>query len=207
MENNWGLNARQASLKRGFDLFFAISGMAACWWVILISALLARLDTGDTGFFVQSRVGRRGKRFKIIKIRTMSSQTGIDTCVTTSRDCRITPLGRILRRFKIDELPQLYNVLVGDMSFVGPRPDVPGFADGLTGEDQLVLSVRPGITGPATLYYRDEERLLARATDPESFNREVIFPHKTCLNKSYVKHWSMATDLGLIMKTLWKDSR
>ncbi len=123
--------------------------------------------------------------------------------MTTLGDPRITPLGRRLRHWKVDELPQLFNVLVGQMSFVGPRPDVPGFADVLSGEERVILSVRPGITGPATLKYRDEELLLAAMEDPERYNREVIFPDKVRLNHDYVLHWSFTMDLVYLWRTIF----
>ena len=124
------------------------------------------------------------------------------TTVTTDNDPRITPLGKLFRKTKIDELPQLLNVLVGDMSLVGPRPDVPGFADKLEGEDRIILSVRPGITGPATLKYRNEEEILAAQEDPERYNLEVIYPDKIKINREYVEHYSFAKDLRYILHTL-----
>ena len=129
---------------------------------------------------------------------------GIDTSVTTGADPRITCSGRFFRRTKIDELPQLINVLMGEMSFVGPRPDVPGFADSLQGDDRLILSVRPGITGPATLHFRDEEVLLAQQSDPERFNREVIYPEKVRLNRQYVENYRFIDDLKFIWQTIFK---
>ena len=126
----------------------------------------------------------------------------LDTTVTRSGDPRITPLGRLLRKAKIDELPQLWNVLWGDMSFVGPRPDVPGFADSLVGEERQLLSIRPGITGPATLKYRNEEELLAAAEDPEVYNREVIWPDKVSINLEYIRDWRLSKDLQYIWKTV-----
>ncbi|MCP4298014.1 MAG: sugar transferase, partial [Proteobacteria bacterium] len=149
-------------------------------------------------------VGRNGRIFQVVKIRTMRSIEGLDTTVTTVNDPRITPLGRFFRRTNIDELPQLFNVLLGHMSFVGPRPDVPGYADKLEGRDRIILSVRPGITGPATLQYRDEELLLSEVDDPESYNREVIFPEKVLLNREYVENYSFSSDIGYIMKTVFK---
>lgn len=197
-----GLRLRDAALKRGFDLALSFVGLQLTGAVIAAAYLAASLDTGKSGFFVQERVGRNGKRFKLIKIRTMRDSKGIDTTVTTKSDPRITRLGALLRRSKIDELPQLINVLLGDMSFVGPRPDVPGFADQLVGEDRVVLAVRPGITGPATLKYRDEESLLARQGDPEEYNRDVIFPDKTRLNREYVENYSFLADLAYILETV-----
>jgi lipopolysaccharide/colanic/teichoic acid biosynthesis glycosyltransferase len=132
----------------------------------------------------------------------MRSARSGGTTVTTAADTRITPLGRIFRRWKLDELPQLFNVLTGQMSLVGPRPDVPGFADRLKGKDRLLLTVRPGITGPATLKYRREEQLLAAVPDPESYNRDVIFPDKVAINVNYVRTWSFRKDLGYIWETI-----
>ena len=147
-------------------------------------------------------MGRNGRRFRVIKLRTMRMDPAVNTTVTTSADARITPVGRLLRRTKIDELPQLINILKGDMSFVGPRPDVPGFADALEGEDRIILGVRPGITGPATLKYRDEEMLLANAEDPEAYNREVLWPDKVRINREYVQNWSFRRDVQYIWKTI-----
>jgi lipopolysaccharide/colanic/teichoic acid biosynthesis glycosyltransferase len=124
--------------------------------------------------------------------------------VTSSNDSRITAYGRMLRKFKLDELPQLWNVLVGDMSFVGPRPDVSGYADLLTGEERLILSVRPGITGPASLEYRNEELLLSRVADPQSYNDMVIWPHKVEINTRYVQNYSFKKDIYYILQTIFK---
>lgn len=198
-----GLGRSQAALKRGFDLLGAAVGLVLAGWIILPAWLLATLDTRANGFFTQARVGRDGRIFRVVKLRTMRPNGAVATTVTTARDPRITPLGRFFRRSRIDELPQLFNVLVGDMSFVGPRPDVPGYADMLAGEDRIILSVRPGITGPATLKYRNEESLLAQAPDPEAYNREVLWPDKVRLNREYVRNWSFRRDLYFLWKTLF----
>lgn len=197
-----GLSPAQATRKRGFDLLLAFIGLLLGFWLIALGWLVATIDTRQNGFFTQQRVGRNGRLFHVIKIRTMRNVTGVDTTVTTGADPRITRVGRILRKTKIDELPQLINVLLGDMSFVGPRPDVPGFADKLADEDKVVLSIRPGITGPATLKYRDEETLLARQADPEAYNREVIFPDKVRINREYIENWSLAGDIRYIWQTI-----
>jgi len=197
-----GLSPKQAATKRAFDLTGALLGLALTWWVILLAWIAATVDTRQNGFFTQLRVGRQGRLFKMIKIRTMRHIEGMDTTVTTGNDPRITSLGRFLRRTKIDELPQLINVLRGDMSFVGPRPDVPGFADKLTGEDRLVLAVRPGITGPATLKYRNEETILADQEDPEAYNRNVLFPDKVRINRKYVENWCLRNDLRYLWRTM-----
>lgn len=196
-----GLSASQATLKRTFDLAGAVIGLVLTGWLILLAWLAASADTRKNGFFTQPRVGRDGRLFRVIKIRTMRDVPGMDTNVTTGNDPRITRVGRFLRRAKIDELPQLINVLLGHMSFVGPRPDVPGFADKLTGDDRVVLSIRPGITGPATLKYRDEETILANRPDPEGYNRDVIFPDKVSINRKYIEHWNLLDDLRYIWRT------
>lgn len=197
-----GLSFSDRALKRGFDAMASALGLLLTWWLILLAYVAASIDTGKSGFFTQERIGRDGKRFKVIKIRTMRDHPAIDTSVTTEEDPRITALGRFFRRTKIDELPQLINVLLGQMSFVGPRPDVPGFADQLKGDDRIILSMRPGITGPATLAFRDEEELLARQPDPERYNREVIYPKKVELNRKYVKNYSFWKDLRYIYLTV-----
>lgn len=197
-----GLSPFQSGVKRLFDLIGALLGLAALWWLIVLAWLLATIDTGQNGFFMQKRVGRYGRLFRIIKIRTMRNLTGLNTTVTTLDDRRITRLGGCFRRLKIDELPQLLNVLIGQMSFVGPRPDVPGFADQLHGESRLILDVRPGITGPATIKYRDEEQLLAGQDDPEQYNRDVLFPDKVRINMNYIENWSLCNDLRYIGQTI-----
>jgi len=196
------LTLGERALTRALDMVLAVILLALTWWIILLAWAGACLSTGRNGFFLQVRIGQWGKPFKIIKIRTMkvvSADPG--TTVTTAGDPRITPLGRWLRRTKIDELPQLFNVLAGQMSFVGPRPDVPGFADQLEGDARAVLCLKAGITGPATLFYRDEERLLAEQDDPESYNRFVVFPAKVRMNLEYLNNYNIWTDLQYIIWT------
>lgn len=164
---------------------------------------LARLDTGLPGLFRQERVGRFGKPFTIIKIRTMRPDTSITTNVTTADDARITRLGGFFRRSKLDELPQLWNVLRGDMSFVGPRPDVFEVFDLDDPDVRLILSVRPGITGPATLAYRGEERMLSEVEDAERHNTEVIFPDKLRINKDYVQNYRFSDDIRYVWRTIF----
>ena len=156
-----GLSLLDRTLKRSFDIVLAALGLLLFGAVILLAFIVATIDTGANGFFLQHRIGRWGKPFRVVKIRTMRVTPEPGTTVTTAEDTRITRVGAVLRRLKLDELPQLINVLLGTMSFVGPRPDVAGFADELRGEDRVILSVRPGITGPATLHFRDEEQILA----------------------------------------------
>lgn len=152
--------------------------------------------------FCQTRVGCQGRLFRCVKFRTMQvSSEGLGT-ITTATDSRVTPVGRFLRRWKLDELPQLWNVVMGEMSFVGPRPDVPGYADRLNGSDRRVLELRPGITGPATLLFRDEERLLAMAKDAKAFNDQVIYPEKLRINLEYREKRSFWRDIGYVIATV-----
>ena len=190
--------------KRIFDIIAALTGLVLMSWLIILAAILSSLDTRAPGFFVQKRVGRYGRLFSLVKIRTMRRDLTYVTHVTQSNDPRITRLGAFLRRTKIDELPQLWNVLIGDMSLVGPRPDVPGYADFLKGEErELILSVRPGITGPATLAYRNEEQLLALQLDPQQYNDEIVFPDKVRINIQYIRSWRFSDDIRYIFKTIF----
>ncbi|WP_456457094.1 sugar transferase [Nitratifractor sp.] len=196
------MRRREEWSKRVMDLSLASVGLILFAPVIAAAWIVATLETRKNGFFLQERVGKDGKLFRVIKIRTMREIPGHTSSVTTAADRRITRGGRFFRRYKIDELPQLINVLRGEMSFVGPRPDVPGFADRLKGEDRRLLTLRPGITGPATLKYRNEEEILAKQSDPERFNREVIWPDKVRINLDYMDHWSLKKDLKILWKTL-----
>lgn len=196
------LSRRQRVMKRGLDLTVATLAVALTWWLIVIAALVATVETRAPGLFIQERVGRRGERFPLVKIRTMRLNAEAGGSWTVAGDPRVTRSGAILRRFKLDELPQLFNVIVGHMSLVGPRPDVPGFADEVTGQDRVILTVRPGITGPATVAYRNEEELLARQDDPERYNREVLFPAKVAMTCEYLENYSLLTDVSLILATV-----
>jgi len=186
--------------KRLFDIVLSFLGLVILWPVILVTNVIARSDTQATGFFYQQRVGRHGRLFNVVKLRTMRVEAG--TNITTKDDVRITRSGAFFRRWKLDELPQLWNVLKGEMSFVGPRPDVPGYLDKLSGKNKLLLELRPGITGPASLKYRDEETILAQVDDPETYNDEVIWPDKVAINMEYYQNWSLKADLMYILKTL-----
>lgn len=193
----------QAALKRTFDLIACSFALLFFAPVIIICALIARWNTGASGIFAQRRIGKHGKPFDVYKIRTMDPRIDArDTTITERDDPRITKLGALFRRFKLDELPQLWNVVRGDMSLVGPRPDVPGYADQLNGDDRRVLSIRPGITGPATIKYRDEELLLAAAHDSYAYNNDVVYPDKILLNLEYLDNWSLKKDLWYITITL-----
>lgn len=197
-----GLSPAQAAVKRALDVSAAAAALVLGGWLIVIGAMASSLAHGGSGFFVQRRVGRHGALFPLLKLKTMRDGTGMATTVTTADDPRITRVGRFLRRSKLDELPQFVNVLMGHMSLVGPRPDVPGFADRLAGPDRIILSVAPGITGPATLAYRDEETLLAEQDDPERYNREVIFPDKVRLNRAYVEDYDFWRDFVYLWRTV-----
>ncbi|EPC04206.1 hypothetical protein L861_02515 [Litchfieldella anticariensis FP35 = DSM 16096] len=196
------LNRVQGIQKRGLDISLALLGLILTGWLIALAYLISSFDTRSHGLFTQQRVGMGGRIFTLYKIKTMRPSQHIQTTVTTANDPRITCIGHFLRKSKIDELPQLWNVLIGDMSFVGPRPDVPGFADRLNGEALVILSVRPGITGPATLHFRYEEDLLATQSDPDTYNRFVLYPEKVRLNIEYLRDWCLKKDIQLIWKTL-----
>ncbi|HPJ57169.1 MAG TPA: sugar transferase [Kiritimatiellia bacterium] len=190
------------SIKRAFDFVASFSGLVLLSPVMLAVAAAVRLSSPGPVLYVQNRVGRQGRLFRCAKFRTMRVGADAGGSVTTATDSRITPVGQFLRRWKLDELPQLWNVLTGRMSFVGPRPDVPGYADRLHGEDRRILDLRPGITGPATLLFREEERLLALAKDPKAFNDEVIFPEKVRINREYLEAASFWRDIGYILATV-----
>lgn len=188
-------------IKWIFDRLVALLGLIVLGWLIVVIAACIRAKMGSPVFFRQKRVGREGKLFTMVKFRTMTTDHGGNS-VSVAGENRITPFGAKLRRLKLDELPELWNVLVGDMSFVGPRPDVPGYADSLTGSDRDILQLRPGITGPATLKYRNEEILLASKPNPHQFNDEVVFPDKVRLNLLYLHHHTFCGDLKMIIATV-----
>lgn len=176
--------------KRVFDLLFSLAGLLLLSPLLLVMALGAALDTGSNGFFVQARVGQKGTLFRIFKLRSMNPY-----------DLSISWFGKFLRTSKIDELPQLWNVVLGDMSVVGPRPDLPGYADVLQGKARAFLDLKPGLTGLASLKYRREERLLATQTDPLHYNDTIIWPDKVRLNNWYAAHRSFAMDLLILCYT------
>ncbi|WP_195986703.1 sugar transferase [Clostridium sp. D53t1_180928_C8] len=190
-------------LKRSFDIIIGSIGLVIALPIILISALLFRICYGESGFFTQVRVGKDGKKFKIFKIKSMSSKIKYDTTVTTEHDPRITKLGKLFRKTKIDELPQLINVVKGEMSFVGPRPDVEEVINTLSPiEKKVYLSVRPGITGPASIKYKNEEEILAKVSNPERYSIEVIFRDKVYINSQYINEYSFLKDIKYIVDTV-----
>lgn len=216
-------------LKFLFDRVVAFLGLCFLWPVILVTAILAKVKMpGGPAFFVQKRVGKGGKLFKCHKFRSMTVAHNGST-VSVAGDSRFTPFGATLRHYKIDELPGLWDVMIGNMSFVGPRPDVPGYADKLTGDDRDVLRLRPGITGPATLKYRVEDEMIAdfvkevkagtneqvkafadapdfsKMTDQEIavwYNDNVIYPDKVRLNCYYYRNYSFIKDIQMILCTV-----
>lgn len=207
-------------LKFLFDRLVALIGLLFLWPVLLVVAILVKIKMpGGPAFFVQKRVGKNGKLFNCHKFRTMTVKHNGST-VSVAGDSRITPLGAKLRHWKLDELPGLWDVLIGNMSFVGPRPDVPGYADKLVGDDRDVLKLRPGITGPATLKYRLEDEMLALVQAElnekgeirnekwgsilsiQEYNDKIIYPDKVRLNCYYYRHYSFIKDIQMILCTV-----
>lgn len=188
--------------KRIFDLTIAILGLIILAVPMALIAISIWITSGSPILFTQERVGKGGQIFYVKKFRTMSVRSVEDSSITVAGDSRVTAIGSYLRRWKLDELPQLWNVLVGEMSLVGPRPDVPGYADKLQGDDRKLLLLRPGITGPATLAYRNEEEILAKVSDPVQYNNEIIYPDKVRINLEYMEKCSLMQDLKYILETM-----
>lgn len=191
-------------MKRAFDIVASLIGLLLLSPVFLIITLLVPLEGKGGPFFLQTRVGRDEKPFKLLKFRTMRPDPEDRKKITVGSDPRVTRIGRILRNYKLDELPQLINVLKGDMSLVGPRPEVPEYVAHYDEEQRKVLTVRPGLTDEASLAYIDEERILREADDPQRRYLEEVMPAKLELNLRYVKERSMKKDLRLILRTIGK---
>lgn len=190
------------ALKWLFDRIVSLVGLLVLWPVLLVIATMVKVKMpGGPAFFVQKRVGKDGKLFKMYKFRSMTVGHG-GSSVSVAGESRITPFGAKIRKYKLDELPELWNVLIGDMSLVGPRPDVPGYADNLDGDERRILWLRPGITGPASLKYRDEEEILAKVDNPQKYNDEVIYPDKVRINLYYHDHYSFWKDIQMIICTV-----
>lgn len=200
------LKAYNIMRKWLFDRIMALIGLLVLWPLLFVVAILIRIKMpGGPVIFRQKRVGQHGRLFTMYKFRSMTVHHS-GSSVSVKGESRITPLGAVLRKYKLDELPELWNVLIGDMSFVGPRPDVPGYADRLQGDDRRMLQLKPGITGPASLKYRNEEELLAGQADPQKYNDEVLFPDKVRINLQYMDNWSFWGDIRIIVYTvLGKD--
>ena len=189
--------------KRLFDIIFSLLGILFLFPVFIFISILIKIDSSGPVFFLQERVGLNGKLFKIIKFRSMKEDHKNSLTVTLENDKRITRIGKKLRKYKIDEIPELINVLVGDMSFVGPRPDVPGYADLLEGNDRNILKLRPGITSLASVKYSNEEQLLMVQKDPIAYNNDVIFPDKVKMNLNYYENNNIWIDIKIIFATLF----
>lgn len=203
-------------LKWIFDRLFSLLGLLFIWPILIVIAIIIKIKMPDGPvFFVQKRVGKNGKLFNCHKFRTMTTNHN-GSSISVAGDSRITHLGSILRHYKIDELPSLWDVFVGNMSFVGPRPDVPGYADKLEGKDRDILKLRPGITGPATLKYRLEDEMIANFVEKQQkhgdnrpmqiiateYNDTIIYPDKVRLNYYYYKHYSFFKDIEIILATI-----
>ena len=180
-------------IKRLFDFSLSFVGLLLFGGLIFIIWILTSIDTQSNGMFVQNRIGQYGKVFKIFKLKTIHPKTYL-----------ISSLGRFLRKSKLDELPQLFNVLIGDMSFVGPRPDIPGYYDQLQGEARKILELKPGLTSTASLKYFNEEYLLSQQKDALHYNDTVIFPDKVKMNLDYYYHRSFCKDILIIRNTIFK---
>ena len=181
-----------------FDVLLALISLLLAGWLIAVFYILACIDTKQNGMFKQWRVGQYGRLFTIYKLKTMT--------FTKPGKKKISRLGMFLRKYKIDELPQLYNIVKGDMSFVGPRPDVPGYYDKLQGHDRTLLELRPGLTGPANIKYWNEEELLNEQEDPQRYNDEVIFPDKVAINLAYLNERTFLLDIKIILFTILRKN-
>ncbi|MGV4439303.1 sugar transferase [Ornithobacterium rhinotracheale] len=186
--------------KKIFDYVFAIILLIILAIPMLLIWIIASIDTQQNGIFTQKRVGQNAKLFTIYKFRSLKGT--YTNSVTTEKSHKITHFGRFLIKTKLDETPQLINILNGTMSFVGPRPDVQGYADMLKGEDRIILKVKPGITGPAQLAYKNENEILNQVSDPIKYNDEVLWPDKVKINKKYVENWNFKNDILYLLKTI-----
>ncbi len=206
------ISKKQLFLKRIFDFIVSLMGLFFLGFPLIILIVIASCSTQSFGIFTQTRVGQHGNLFVIYKIKTMrnsnvavNSELGkLDSFgITLQNDKRLTKFGKFLRRSKLDEIPQLFNVFIGNMSIVGPRPDIIGYADNLKEEERIILMVKPGITGPATLAFKNEEELLSNTEDPVQYNNEVVYPQKVKLNIKYIRDWSFKKDLIYINQTIF----
>lgn len=193
-------------MKRVFDFLVSLMGLFLFTPLLVLLSLLIKFTSKGTIFFIQERVGENGVFFKMIKFRSMQMIQDSDITISVKGDMRVTKVGSFLRRYKLDELPELWNVLVGDMSLVGPRPDVPGYANFLRGEDRNILKLKPGITGPASLKYANEEEILARQENPKEYNDEIIYPDKVRINLDYYYQSNLWIDIKIIFATIFRTS-
>ena len=191
-------------MKRLFDITASLIGLIVLFPLFIVVSVLVKTSSEGPVFFVQKRIGKNGKVFQMIKFRSMTVIQSSDSTISIKGDVRITKIGALLRKYKLDELPELFNVLRGDMSIVGPRPDVSGYADNLEGENLLILELRPGITGPASLKYANEEETLALQEDPVKYNDDVIYPDKVKLNLDYYYNNNLWIDIKIIFATIFR---
>ena len=189
--------------KRALDILAATAGLILLTPVFMLVACCIKLTSRGPVLYRQVRIGKDGCPFRILKFRSMMMQSSIsDLKITVAGDSRVTSVGKFLRRYKVDELPQLWNVIRGQMSLVGPRPEVPVYIEEYTREQRIVLSVRPGITDSASLAYRHEEEILANQRDPEQFYRTQILPDKLARNRAYLERITLRNDIRIIVKTI-----
>lgn len=190
-------------VKYCFDRFFSLILLVILSPVLLVLFIIHKIRMPKGSFlYRQVRIGKDGKPFRIFKIRTLKDNSESLGTITVADDERVLPFGKWLRESKFDTFLELINILIGDMSFVGPRPDVPGYADKLEGDDRVILKMRPGLTGPASIKYRHEDRILAQQSDPQKYNDEVIWPDKVKINKEYYENWSVWKDISILWKTV-----
>lgn len=194
------LTNKQRFIKRIFDLVLSLLILPFVILPMLFLFLFATISTKQSGLFIQTRIGKNGVPFSFYKIRTLKGNTHKNIIEIKQNETRF---GQWLRKSKLDELPQLFNVLNGSMSLVGPRPDLSGYADKLLGEDRIILKVKPGITGPATLKYKNEDAILLQQEKPNKYNDEVIWPDKVTINKNYVLNWSLSNDVFYLWNSVF----
>ena len=191
-------------IKYIFDRIFSLILLVILSPAVLVIYILHKIKMPKGRFlYRQVRVGKDGKLFRIYKIRTLADNSELGGSVTVADDERILPFGKWLRESKVDTFLELINILIGDMSFVGPRPDVPGYADKLEGDDRKILEMRPGLTGPASIKYRHEDVILAQQDDPNKYNDDVIWPDKVKINLEYYENWSVWLDVSMLWKTIF----
>ncbi len=193
-------------IKRIFDFSSSLLGLVILFPLLILISFAIKIGSSGPILFSQKRVGKDGKQFILIKFRSMMMNQESNNTATAKDDDRITTIGVFLRKYKLDELPELWNVLKGEMSLVGPRPDVPGYADKLKGEDRKILKLRPGITGTASLKYANEEEILSMQDNPQKYNDEVIFPDKVKINLEYYKNQTLWLDIKIIFATIFRSS-
>ena len=193
-------------MKRLIDFIMSFTALILLSPFLLFISILVKISSNGSILFVQERVGKNGILFKMIKFRTMYEDQNDNNTISVKGDSRITKLGYFLRKYKIDELPELINVLFGDMSFVGPRPDVKGYADKLKGDHRKILKLRPGITGPASIKFINEELLLSQQKNPKYYNDNVIYPEKVRINLDYFYNNSIWIDFKIIFATIFRIS-